>query len=76
MVKDEEHLTMPGLSLPPSQAFGKLERNADGQLLAWLPLIDHLVDIATRLGERDRLVTSDPAPTGATSPAHPGFELG
>jgi CRISPR-associated endonuclease/helicase Cas3 len=37
---------MSGPSLPCAQAFGKLERDASGNLVAWLPLIDHLVDVA------------------------------
>ncbi|MCF8005518.1 MAG: CRISPR-associated helicase Cas3' [Chromatiaceae bacterium] len=34
------------MSFPLPRAFGKLERDADGKLLAWLPLIDHLTDVA------------------------------
>ncbi|MBK5969327.1 MULTISPECIES: CRISPR-associated helicase Cas3' [Thiorhodovibrio] len=28
-------------------AFGKLERDSDGRILAWHPLIDHLIDVAS-----------------------------
>lgn len=37
---------MSRISLPSPRAFGKLERDADGHLLAWLPLLDHLIDVA------------------------------
>ena len=33
-------------ALQSSQAFGKLERGADGSVLRWHPLIDHMIDVA------------------------------
>jgi CRISPR-associated endonuclease/helicase Cas3 len=32
--------------LMDSEAFGKLERGADGSVLRWHPLIDHMIDVA------------------------------
>jgi len=32
--------------LNDSEAFGKLERSADGSVLRWHPLIDHMIDVA------------------------------
>lgn len=37
---------MSKVSLPSPRAFGKLEPDADGHLVAWLPLLDHLIDVA------------------------------
>ncbi len=31
----------------PAAAFGKLTRDQDGKVVAWLPLVDHLLDVAT-----------------------------
>jgi CRISPR-associated endonuclease/helicase Cas3 len=33
-------------ALQSSEAFGKLERGADGSVLRWHPLIDHMIDVA------------------------------
>jgi CRISPR-associated endonuclease/helicase Cas3 len=33
--------------IPPISAFGKLQRNEPGTVIAWHPLIDHMIDVAS-----------------------------